>query len=210
MKVRSWIGGFVVVGLFTAGSAFAAIDASRVGHDVKLREDQVQVGLDVRGGVGGLTGDSGNETAPGGLLGISAVAQPWRNLGIEADVEGQRIPIDDARVGDEQALYRYNLGLLAKAGPPLLNDHMRPYLGAGVGGSYLNVTDGAEPLYDNDFIGEIPLAAGLDYNFGKGISAGARASYRFLLWTEFADAAEADGETSGHMLDFSVTLGGRF
>jgi opacity protein-like surface antigen len=210
MKVRSWMGGFAVVALFTAGSAFAAIDASRVGTELDFQEEQTQIGLDARVGVGGFTGEAGERTAPGPMLGITAGAQPWRNLGIEAGFEGQRLPIDDDRVGDGEALYRYNLGVLAKAGPLVLNEKLRPYVGAGVGLSYINVTDDADALYTNDLIEEVPLAAGVDYRFSPNLFAGARASYRVLLGTEFADPATGTGETGGNLLNFAATVGGRF
>jgi opacity protein-like surface antigen len=204
------MGGFALVALCTAGSAFAAIDASRVGEEINYNEARTPVGVDVRVGVGGLTGDSGARTAPGPLLGITAGAQPWRLVGVEAGIEGQRLPIDDVRVGDEQALYRYNVGVLAKAGPLVLDDKLRPYVGAGVGVSYINATDGAESVYNNDIIQEVPLAAGLDYRFTPSIYAGARATYRVLFGEEFADTADVDGDTSGNLLNFGLMVGGRF
>ncbi|WP_239470467.1 outer membrane beta-barrel protein [Archangium violaceum] len=207
---RSWMGGFALVALCTAGSAFAAVDATRVGQELKYDENQTKVGVDVRVGVGGLTGDSGDRTAPGPLLGITAAAQPWRLIGLEGGIEGQRLPIDDVRVGDEQALYRYNVGVLAKAGPLVMDDKLRPYVGAGVGLSYINATDGADSLYDNDFIEEVPLAAGLDYRFSESIYAGARATYRVLFGEEFADTADPDGDTSGNLVNFGLMVGGRF
>jgi len=212
MKVHSWMGGFTLVAFCTAGSAFAAIDASQVDEALNFEEERIRVGLDVRVGVGGLTGDLGAQTAPGLLIGIMADAQPWRNLGIEAGIEGQRLPIDDERVGDEQAMYRYNVGVLAKAGPLVARDRLRPYVGAGVGVSYLNSTDEAAPLYRNDFITEVPLAAGLDYRFSNRIFAGARASYRILFGDEFADVATtaADDNPDGNLLNFGVMLGGQF
>lgn len=210
MKVRAWMGGFALVAFCTAGSALAAIDATRVGQEIHYNEGQTKVGVDVRLGVGGLTGQGGDHTAPGPLLGIAAGAQPWRLVGLEAGFEGQRLPIDDARVGNDQALYRYNVGVLAKAGPLLVRDKLRPYAGAGVGVSYLNATDGATSLYQNDFIEELPLALGIDYRFSEKIFAGARASYRVLFGTEFADAATGTGTTGGNLLNFSAAVGGRF
>jgi opacity protein-like surface antigen len=211
MKVRSWMSGIAVVAFCAAGSAFAAIDASRVGEELNFNPDQTKVGVDVRLGVGGLTGDLGERTVPGPLLGITAGAQPWRNIGIEAGIEGQRLPIDDVRVGDNQALYRYNAGLLAKAGPLVLDDKLRPYVGTGVGVSYLNATDGADALYDNDIMAEVPLAAGLDYRFSDSIFAGARASYRVLFGDEFADEAiTTEDNPDGNLLNFGLMVGGRF
>jgi opacity protein-like surface antigen len=143
----------------------------------------------------------------GPLLGIAAGAQPWRMLGIEVGYEGQRLPIEAKVAGDGEALYRHNLGLLAKAGPRI-NERWRPFVGAGVGVSYLNVTDGADDIYDNDFVAEVPVAAGLDYTFGK-IFAGARATYRLMYGEGFADDFSA-GDANGNLFNASITLGGRF
>ncbi|HYO72844.1 MAG TPA: outer membrane beta-barrel protein [Archangium sp.] len=215
MKIRSWMGGIAMVALCTAGSALAGVEASDVGERLNFNPDQTKVGLDVRLGMGGLTGDLGARTAPGPLIGITAGAQPWRLIGVEAGVEGQRLPIDDARVGDEQALYRYNLGVLAKAGPLVMQEKLRPYVGLGVGVSYLNATDEADAIYENDILAEVPLAAGLDYRFTDNIFAGARASYRVLVGDEFADTASVtldptDDNPDGNLLNFALTVGGRF
>jgi opacity protein-like surface antigen len=215
MKIRSWMGGIAMVALCTAGSAFAAIEASDVGDRLNFNPEQTRVGLDVRLGLGGLTGDLGERTAPGPLLGITAGAQPWRLIGVEAGVEAQRLPIDDTRVVDGEALYRYNLGVLAKAGPLVMQDKLRPYVGLGVGVSYLNATNEAEAIYDNDILAEVPLAAGLDYRFTENVFAGARASYRMLVGDEFADTASVtldptDDNPDGNLLNFALTVGGRF
>lgn len=212
MKARSWMGGIALVSLCAAGSAFAAVDASRVAGDLRYNEDQTKVGVDVRLGVGGFMGDAGTRTKVGPMLGIAAGAQPWRNLGVEAGIEGQRMAIDDTRVGTGEGVYRYNVGLLAKAGPLVAQEKLRPYVGVGAGVSYLNVTGGATGLglYRNDLITEVPIAAGLDYRFGNSMFAGARASYRVLFGEEFAEAATGTGDSSGNMLNVSATLGGRF
>jgi opacity protein-like surface antigen len=211
MKVRSWMGGIAVVAFCAAGSAFASIDASRVDEKINFNPDQTKVGVDVRLGVGGFTGDLGDRTTPGPLLGITAGAQPWRNLGIEGGVEGQRLGIDDVRVGDGEGMYRFNVGVLAKAGPLVLNDTIRPYVGAGVGLSYLNASEGAEAVYDNDLLAEVPLAAGVDYRFTPSIFAGARATYRVLAGDEFADDAIAtEDNPDGNLLNFGLMVGGRF
>ena len=212
MKLRSWMGGFAVVAFCTAGSALAAIDATQVDERIGFEEEKTEIGVDVRLGVGGLTGDLGGRTSPGPLLGITAGAQPWRNLGIEAGLEGQRLPLEDAGFGDDQALMRYNLGVLAKAGPLVLNEKLRPYVGTGVGVSYLNVTDGAEALYNNDFLVEVPIAAGVDYRLGPSIHVGARASYRVLFGDEFADGAVpvTEDNPDGNLLNVGLMVGGRF
>ena len=210
MGTRSWMGCAALVGVCVAGSALAAVDASRVAGDLHYNENRTPVGLDVRLGVGGLTGEGGALTKPGPLVGISAGAQPFRLIGVEGGLEGQRLPISDARIAQGEALWRYNLGLLAKAGPLLVQDRLRPYVGAGAGISYFNASKGAESLYRNDFVAEVPVAAGVDYRFTPGIFAGARATYRFMIGEEFADFATADNKTTGGLLNFSVTAGGRF
>lgn len=206
MRIRSVMGSLTASAVLLAGPALA-VEAQKVGEDLNFDARNTKVGLDVRIGVGGVTGDLGEETGTGPLLGIAAGAQPWKALGIELGYEGQRLPITDEIVGDGEALYRHNVGLMAKAGP-LLDEKWRPYVGAGVGVSYLNVSDGAEARYDNDIISEVPLAAGLDYNFGGAIFAGARATYRLMYGEGYADDIAGDAE--GSLFNASLTLGGRF
>jgi opacity protein-like surface antigen len=209
MKLRSVMGGLAAAVLCVAGPAFA-IEAQKVDEALNFDPNAAQIGLDARVGLGAMTGDLGSLTAPGPLLGISAGAQLWPALGIEVGYEGQRLPIEDERVGTEQAMYRHNLGLFAKAGPMLMDDKLRPYVGAGFGVSYLDVTDGADDtgLYSNDLVREIPVGAGVDYRLGN-IFAGARASYQLVTGEEFANDA-VGGDIEGDLLNFSLTVGGRF
>jgi hypothetical protein len=210
MKALSWMSGVTLVSLCMSSAALAAPSAERIAEDLRFNEEQTQVGLDVRLGAGGLAGRGGDVTKVGPLVGITAGAQPWRMIGVEAGVEGQRLPIDDTRIGEDEAMYRYNLGVLAKAGPLLMQEKLRPYVGVGAGVSYLNATNGAESLYRNDIVTEVPLAAGLDYRFGGGLFAGARASYRVLFGEEFADSATFSGDSGGNLLNIAATVGGRF
>jgi hypothetical protein len=207
MNIRMVMGGLAAAALLLAGPA-AAIEAQRVDEQLNFDAERTEVGLDVRVGLGGLTGELGEQTGTGPLFGIAAGAQPWRALGIELGYEGQRLPIDDTLVGDDdEALYRHNVGLLAKAGP-LIDERWRPFVGAGLGLSYLNPSEGAEFLYDNDFTREVPVAAGVDYSFGN-IFAGARATYRLLYGEEFANDATV-GDAEGNLFNASITVGGRF
>lgn len=212
MSVRSLVGGLAVAVLCLAGPALAQTDASEVGPKLGFDPDATRVGVDVRAGVGIMTGDLGDRTAPGPQIGIAAGADPWRELGIEVGYEAGRLPIDDIRVGDEQAMYRHNISFLAKTGPRFIEDKLHPYIGAGVGLSYFDVTDEAKDtgLYTNDFVREVPLAAGLDYQLTRAISAGARASYRVLFGEEFANPAEPGGEAEGDLFNVGITVGGRF
>jgi opacity protein-like surface antigen len=207
MRIRSVMGSLAASAVLVAGPALA-VEAQKVGEDLNFDARKTKVGLDVRLGLGGITGDLGEETGTGPLLGIAAGAQPWNALGIELGYEGQRLPITEEFVGDGEAIYRHNVGLMAKAGP-LLDQKWRPYVGAGVGVSYLNVSDGADQFFDNDFISEVPLAAGLDYNFGGAIFAGARATYRLMYGEGYADNAVGN-DAQGSLFNASVTLGGRF
>ncbi len=206
MRIRSVMGGLVASAVLCSGSALA-VEAQRVERDLNFDAEKTKVGLDVRLGLGGVTGDLGDETGTGPLLGIAAGAQPWKALGIELGYEGQRLPLTESFVGDGEALYRHNVGLMAKAGP-LLEEKWRPYVGAGVGLSYFNVSDGAEAFYDNDIVQEVPLAAGVDYNFGGAIFAGARATYRLMYGEGYAD--DIAGDDDGSLFNASITLGGRF
>jgi len=207
MKIRSVMGGLVAATLLCAAPALAAVGAQQVSRKLNIDEQQARVGLDVRVGLGALQGDIGRETGTGPLFGISAGAQLFPALGIEVGYEGQRLPVNDTLVGSGEALYRHNVGLMAKAGP-LVQEHWRPFVGAGVGLTYFNPSDGAEVLFDNDIAQEVPVAAGLDYNFGN-IFAGARATYRLMFNEGFADDAFPNAN-GGNLLNASLTLGGRF
>ncbi len=207
MKIRSVVGGLSVAGLLVAAPAFAAIGAQDVSRKLDLDEQQTTVGLDVRVGLGALQGDIGRETGTGPLFGISAGAQLWPALGIELGYEGQRLPINESLVGSGEALYRHNVGLMAKAGP-LVQRHWRPFVATGLGVTYFNPSNGAEGLFSNDIAQEVPLAAGVDYNMGS-IFAGARATYRLMFNEGFADEAFPNAN-GGNLLNASLTLGGRF
>jgi hypothetical protein len=207
MKIRSVMASLAAAALLSAGPALAQIEAQEVDERINLEPERMEAGLDVRFGIGSMTGDLAEDTGTAPLFGIAATAQVLPLVGVELGYEGERFPIEEALVGDGEGIWRHNLGLLAKAGP-LLNEHWRPFVGAGFGLSLINPSNGAELLYDNDLTEEIPLAAGLDYDFGP-ISAGARATYRVMLGESFADDA-SPGESNGDLFDASITVGGRF
>jgi hypothetical protein len=208
MKIRSVVGSLAAAALLFAGPALAQVEAQEVDEKINFEPDRAKVGLDVRLGLGGLTGEAGEDTGTGPLFGVAAAAQVWNALGVEVGYEGQRLPISESLVGDGEGLYRHNLGVLAKAGP-LIDEKWRPFVGAGVGMSYINPSDGADFLYDTDLVQEVPLAAGVDYNFGS-IFAGARATYRMLYGEGFADDVSPGDDDEGNLFNASLTLGGRF
>jgi hypothetical protein len=158
-------------------------------------------GMSVRGGLSSYTGELGEDTGAGAFLGIQAESRPMDLVGVELGYEGARNPFEDIEGG---ALWRHNVGALAKVGPRLgQNDNLRPFVGAGFGVSLINPSDDAEILYDNDIVTEVPLAAGVDYKFGD-ITAGARATYRFL------GAQDQGLDQTGNAVNFGVNLGGSF
>lgn len=207
MTIRSVMGSLASATLLFAGPALAQIEAQEVGKKLNLKHEEMEAGLDVKLGIGNMTGDLAAHTGTAPLIGIAATAQPSPLIGIEVGYEGERFPIDAALVGSGQGIYRHNFGLLAKAGP-LLGKHWRPYVGAGAGLSLINPSEGAEFLYKNDFTEEFPFAAGLNYKIGA-ISAGARATYRVMLGESFADNA-TPGQSNGDLFDASLMVGGRF
>ncbi|RKH39116.1 outer membrane beta-barrel protein [Corallococcus sicarius] len=207
MRRFSMTAGWVAAGVCIAGPAFA-VDATQVGRRSGYNEATVEGGLDVRLGLGGFTGELGDETGVGPLFGINANAQPYPLIGVEAGYEGQRVPIDDGRVGDGEGVWRNNGTLLGKLGP-VVNQKWRPFVGVGLGLSYLNPSDGAEGVYDNDWQTELPIAAGLDYRFGN-LFAGARATYRLVGGEEIVTVPGTDEDAKGSLFNGNITVGGRF
>ncbi|WP_375770210.1 hypothetical protein NR798_04770 [Archangium gephyra] len=154
----------------------------------------------VTGGLNTYTGDIGDDTGTGGYLGIQANSRPLPLVGLELGYEGSRNPFEDINGG----LWRHNVGALAKVGPELLqNGNLRPFVGAGFGVSLLNPSEDAEILFDNDFVTEVPLAAGVDYNFGA-VTAGARATYRLVGGEDLGLAQD------GNIVNFGLQVGGAF
>lgn len=202
---RSIWGGAALAAACLAAPAFA-IEAQQVGAKLKV-EERPPVGVDVNVGVGGFTGDLAKNTNPGPLLGLAATAQFWPLVGIEASYQLQRLGIDDTRVQSGEGIWRNNGTLFGKVGP-LIDEKWRPFVGAGFGLSYLNPSDGAENVYNNDLQTEIPVAAGLEYRLGS-IIAGARATYSFL-GSEGVVQAPGGGDEKGSLFNANVTIGGRF
>lgn len=202
---RSKVGGIAAAVVCLAAPAFA-IEAQEVAERLNINP-RPPVGIDVRLGVGGFTGDLAENTNVGPLLGINANAQLWPLIGVEAGYEGQRLAIDDERVDTGEGIWRHNVGVLGKVGP-LLQERWRPFVGVGAGVSYLNPSDGADRVYDNDFQTEFPLAAGVDYRFGN-IIAGARATYSILADEDVVRDVGGD-EEKGSLFNAGITIGGRF
>lgn len=207
MRKTSMVTGLAVAGVCVAGSALAA-DATEVSRKLSFSEEDVQAGLDVGVGLGGYTGKLGNETGVGALFNITANAQPWKYIGVEAGYEGQNIPIDDARVLGGNNIWRNNGTLLGKLGP-VIDHKWHPFVGAGFGLSYLHASSGSRDVYNNDWQTEVPVAAGIEYRLGH-LAAGVRATYRFVGGEELATIPGTNDDAKGSLFNGNLTLGGRF
>jgi hypothetical protein len=198
---KSWGLGGIAAAMALALPAFAAEREVTIDDDDDTRGGLTRdLGVSVSGGVNAFTGDLGDNTSAGALLGIQANSRPLPLIGLEVGYEGSRNPFENF----DGALWRHNVGALAKVGPQLgQNGDLRPFVGAGLGLSVLNPSDDGEVLFNNDFIAEVPVAAGVDYQFGA-ITAGARATYRFLSGENLGLAQD------GNAVNLGINLGGSF
>ncbi|RKH51447.1 hypothetical protein D7X96_17375 [Corallococcus interemptor] len=207
MRRTSMVAGLVVAGTCVAGPAFA-VDATEVSRKLSFSEEDAMGGLDVGVGLGGFTGDLGDETGVGALFNITANAQPWKYIGVEAGYEGQSIPIDDARVLGGNHIWRNNGTLLGKLGP-VVDHKWHPFVGVGLGLSYLHASSGSQDVYNNDWQTEMPLAAGIEYRMGH-LSAGVRATYRLVGGEELFEVPGTNDDAKGSLFNGNLTVGGRF
>lgn len=171
-------------------------------------DKQGDFNVQARAGVGGFTGGLDEYTAAGPAWGIGVNLQPYRFIGVEVAYEGSRNQLTDDRFTTSPSLTRHGASAMIKLAPPFI-ERIKPFVGAGLGASYVGVDDTGDGLYRNDFIQEVPVAAGLEFNSGA-VTAGIRATYRFLVDEGFADAAQPVGNPEGGLFDASVTLGARF
>lgn len=198
-----WGLGAVIAATLLALPAVAAQRSGERIHRERWEKASItrELGVNVTGGLNTYTGDLGNDTGVGAFLGVQADSRPMPVLGLELGYEGSRNPFSN--IGG--ALWRHNVGALAKVGPELLaNGSLRPFVGAGFGVSVLNPSGDSELLYSNDFITEVPLAAGVDYKLAGSVKAGARATYR-ILGGENLGAAQ-----HGNDVNVGLQLGGSF
>ncbi len=191
--------GALALGLTVGGSALAQADD----------EGRGDLNVFLRGGIAGYTGDLGALTGTGPSWGVTVNLQPTTLLGVELGYEGSKNDVTDPRLLEDPSLYRHGASGLLKVAPPLLaNERVRPFVGVGLGASYVSVRGEDAGLYDNDLMEEVPLVAGVEFNTGV-LTAGFRTSYRLLVDEGFADPARP-GDPGGDMLEANFTLGGRF
>jgi len=190
--------GALALALAAAGTA-----AAQERRDAGKRGD---VNVFLRGGVGDYTGGLGELTSTGPAWGVTLNVQPTTFIGFELGYEGSQNGVDDVRLLEEPSLVRQGGSALLKLSPPFLTA-VRPFVGAGLGMSYVDVRGQAADLYESDTMQEVPLAAGVEFNSGA-LTAGFRTTYRVLINEGFAEQAGVDDE--GGLLDASLTLGARF
>ncbi|MFL5318523.1 MAG: outer membrane beta-barrel protein [Myxococcaceae bacterium] len=171
-------------------------------------EERKDTSVFVKGGIGGYTGGLSDFTAAGPVWGVGVDLSPMRALGIELNYDGSRNALTDNRIAGSEAALRNGASAMLKIAPPLI-DRIKPYIGAGLGASYVSIQGDGQGLYRNDLMEEVPLAAGLDFNSGA-LTAGFRAGYNILVDQGFADNAQANGNPNGSLIHMAATLGGRF
>ncbi|MCY1079708.1 hypothetical protein [Archangium lansingense] len=185
----------LALGLGVAGTAMA-------------QDKQGDVNIFVDGGIGGYTGDLGELSATGPTWGATLSLQPNKVLGFEMGYEGSKNDVTDDRfrAAEAPSFIRHGATTLLKISPPF--EQIRPFVGAGLGVSYVYVRGGSGDTYTSDLMEEVPLAAGIEFNAGA-LTAGIRGTWRVLVDDNFADAAVSD-DASGALVDGSLTVGGRF
>jgi opacity protein-like surface antigen len=198
MKSLRWA---VAVGFVVASaSAFAA-----------SKYDDKDNAVFLKGGIGGYTGGLGDSTAAGPTWGVALNLQPTNVFGFEFAYDGSRNAIDDARVSalGNAAAMRHGASALLKVGLPFI-ERIKPFVGGGLGASYVSIAGETGGLYQGDLMEEVPLVGGIEFNSGV-LTAGFRAGYNILVDEGFANTAGNTGrDSSGGLLNMAATLGGRF
>jgi hypothetical protein len=192
--------GTVLAAALLAGGSARSVGASTQGD----------LNVFVKGGLGDYTGGLGDFSSTGPTWGATLNFQPYYFLGVELGYEGSRQEVDDNRFDglEPPSLTRHGGSTLIKLSPPFL-EKVRPFVGVGLGASQVTVSGEANGLYNSDFMEEVPMAAGLEFNAGA-FTAGVRTTYRLLLNEGFADAALAEDGPSGGLFDAALTVGARF
>ena len=194
-------------GIFAGTLALALATAGTASAQERKEGKRGDVNVFLRGGVGDYTGGLGDFTSTGPAWGVTLNVQPTTFLGFELGYEGSQNGVEDVRLLEEPSLVRQGGSALLKVSPPFLTS-IRPFVGAGLGVSYVDVRGQAADLYGSDTMQEVPLAAGVEFNSGA-LTAGFRTTYRVLINEGWAEELPPD-DSEGGLLDASLTLGARF
>jgi hypothetical protein len=191
------------VHLFAAAAAVVLISSQA------LADDRGDLKVTVKAGVGGFTGELNDISSTGPVWGAAVTLQPIKMLGLELGYEGSRFSLTDDRFSlSTPGITRHGGNALLKIAPPFI-EVVKPFLGVGMGASYVGVNQEGLTGYRGDVMEEIPLAAGLELN-AVYLTAGMRATYRVLLDEGFAASAGQTRNLEGGLFDVAATLGGRF
>ncbi len=198
-------------GVGFAAPAFAQVEATDLGQREYFRqipEDEQEIDVQVLAGAGTALGGISNNLGLGSVWSATAGTRITEGVGLEGGYVGSRLPFQDDRVPQGSALWRHGADVMAKMyvpNPSLL----RPFGGLGVGVSYMNPSDQAEPLYRSDWVTNIPIAAGVEVE-SKSVFAGARLEYEWLFGEEFAENTTPGENPQGGFLTGMLSVGGRF
>jgi hypothetical protein len=156
-----------------------------------------------KGGLGNYTADLASHTQNGPVWGVTLNLQPVSLLGVEVGYEGSRNQVNGASP-DTALLRNGGFGLLKLSLPlPII----KPFIGLGIGGSYVAVSGASTGGFQNAFVSEIPAAIGVELSLFN-LTAGARATYRYMGSPSFA--TNVIGNTAAGFWDGELTLGLRF
>jgi hypothetical protein len=213
--MRTICGVCTALGLLAAPAIAADSGDSRFSGYLSSPEETGKYTVNLNAGVGGYLGELSDFTGVGPVWGVDVNGDATRGIGWEVGYNGARTPLTDGRIGDGEAAWRHGVNGMAKLFAPGM-ETIRPFAGVGLGAAYINPSEDAEGPFQNDWVTEIPVAAGVELTPGNaGFSAGLRATYRFQAGEEFAkDAAQrvspgADSPEGG-LLSAALTFGGKF
>lgn len=184
----------------------AALCAFGAAHAANNENKQGDVNVILGAGVGDYTGGLSNYTQAGPTWGLTLNLQPSHVIGWEVGYDGARNILATDNGGTNPAITRHGGYGMVKLGLPFI-EKVRPFAGIGFGASYASISQQSN-LYKNDFMEEIPMAAGLEFNTGA-LTAGIRGQYHWLIDESFADPAQI-GNPEGGYVDGMLNLGARF
>lgn len=208
MTKKLWMSAAIAAAMFAA-PAFAQVDATDVDGSRYAEPSERMGNFDVNlmAGAGTYLGGLSDHLGLGPTWGVRLDGPLTQGIGWELGYTGSRNPFTDERVEEGSAAWRNGINGMAKIYAP--SQTFRPFAGVGIGASYINIGEGAEDVYNNDFVTEVPVAAGVEFVSQNGFNAGLRAGYSFMAGEELADNAEA-GSPGGGLLSGNLTVGGRF
>lgn len=192
-------GNGVVLGLVLA---LGLTSVSAEARDYYRDRERRKLSVFLKGGVGNYTGGLGTYTQAGPTWGLTLDVQPLRMLGFEVGYDG----------GFNNVLSSSsNFGLIRHGGSGLLKlslpfvEAVKPFVGLGVGASYIQVGSASSTAYSSGLLAEVPLVAGVEFN-AEAFTAGLRATYRVLVNQQVYEPRSAPAG----FFDIAITLGLRF